>query len=114
MAIKIQAAFDRVSTRKDGSLGLTFSTQELPVVDKVTIMDFVGGYGWLLFSQSEKEVVKVPPAPARDGRTPSQRLRGVIYRLWERTNAGDFETFYRRSMERAINQVKEILRAGDQ
>ena len=107
MAIKLQATFDRASTRKDGCLGLGFSTQELSVADKVTILEFVDKSGWLLFSENENEVSRVPKERARDGKSPSQRLRSAIYVLWEKRGCkGSAESFYERSMERAIEHVK--------
>lgn len=43
-------------------------------------------------------------------KTPSQRLRGVLYVLWEQTGkSGDFETFYRQKMEGLINLIKNKL-----
>jgi hypothetical protein len=45
------------------------------------------------------------------GKTPGQRLRGVMYRLWEINNEryDVFEDFYRAHMEKIINHLKSKL-----
>lgn len=44
-------------------------------------------------------------------RTPSQRLRAVLYRLWEieKQPGEDFDKYYKRKMEEIINWVKRKL-----
>lgn len=43
-------------------------------------------------------------------KTPSQRLRAVLYVLWERKGSnGEFEVFYVASMEKFINRIKQEL-----
>lgn len=44
------------------------------------------------------------------GKTPAQRLRGVLYHVWQQ-NAEDmtFNDFYTRTMEKIINHYKEKL-----
>jgi hypothetical protein len=43
-------------------------------------------------------------------KSPSQRLRDVLYVLWEhRGSKGDFEQFYIASIEKVINRIKEEL-----
>lgn len=47
------------------------------------------------------------------GKTPGQRLRAVLYRLWEQKNEGyqDFNLYYRFKMEKLINHFKDKLDA---
>ena len=43
-------------------------------------------------------------------KTPSQRLRWVLFRLWEQEgNQGDFEAYYRTKMEGLIDFLKRKL-----
>lgn len=43
-------------------------------------------------------------------KSPSQRLKAVIYRLWEKNGSkGDSESFYRSTMEKLIESLKERL-----
>ena len=64
------------------------------------------------FTEQEKADIESLKADYTDtGKTHSQRLRGVLYRLWEQDNAGytDFHDFYMVRMERLINQIKDRL-----
>lgn len=43
-------------------------------------------------------------------KSPSQRLRAVLFVLWEqRGSKGEFEEFYKESIERVIKRIKEEL-----
>jgi hypothetical protein len=49
-------------------------------------------------------------AESDDLKSPSKRLRAVIYRFWEQIGKeGDFNQFYSKKMEYIINQFKEKL-----
>lgn len=72
--------------------------------------------GWLLFSPNKEiaEITAIPDekADAMTGqKTQAQRLRGVIYRIWDQKNkpGGDFESYYRSYMERLIEREKANL-----
>lgn len=47
-----------------------------------------------------------------DGKSPSQRLRSVLFILWEQKGRpqADFEIFYRMKMEDLINVIKNMLK----
>jgi hypothetical protein len=46
----------------------------------------------------------------RGNKTQAQRLRAVIYKIWEKSKQDqDSETYYRSKMERIINQLKEKI-----
>jgi hypothetical protein len=61
----------------------------------------------------KEEDVKLPTEkadPSVGQKTPSQRLRAVLYRLWQQSSGGvDFESFYRMRLESIIDQVKDKL-----
>jgi len=43
-----------------------------------------------------------------DSKTPSQRLRGVLFIWWKQSGEqGQFEDFYRNKMEEFINYIKQ-------
>jgi hypothetical protein len=42
-------------------------------------------------------------------KTPSKRLRNVLYRLWEQENEGEFKDFYKTKMEILIEHFKNKL-----
>lgn len=97
----------------DGGMRLFLDTQELTEDQESSILGFKGGFITVAFA-GERETINpedidipdVKPEFATD-KTPSQRLRGVMYRAWEAQGSkGEFELFYRLRMEDLINYLK--------
>lgn len=115
MSVLIPAIFTKPVFRADNSVKLEFDTREFKSVDAVDLMELRNREGWLLFTANEHEAVEanIPDekADAMLGqKTQAQRLRGVIYRLWEQNGRkGDSEEYYRSMMEKLIEQLKEKL-----
>lgn len=110
-AIKLPAALDNFTERKDGSSRITFDSRELTEEEVLILRRFRNEEGWLLFSKNELDKDDIPDTDAEvDSKTPSQRLRAVLFVRWK--NLGEPETFkmyYDKAMEHFINQVKEKL-----
>lgn len=115
--IIIPAVFEGYRTLKDRTLKITFETQELNSQELLGIAENVSEYGYLAFKkepfrEEEKRLIEAAETNFDDGfKTPSQRLRAVLYRLWEKDNQ-DIETFtlyYNSQMERLINHFKSKL-----
>lgn len=102
---------DGVSPLKDGGLSVRFHTQELTNEEKLTILNFYQSFGYLLFKENQFSEEEIPKEDApEEGKSQSQRLRGVIYLVWKQQNKEpDFEKFYRRQTEGLIQQYKERL-----
>lgn len=109
--IKVAATLEGVSTLKDGSLSARFHTQELKSEDKVAFMNMVQGFGWLLFDTHETiDVPKESPHREAGDKTPSQRLRSVLYILWKQKYSDiPFDTWYVQQLDKIINSIKERL-----
>lgn len=110
--ITVPAILTRISHSKDGGLNLGFATQELPAEEKLAFSELFQQFGHLAFAPNEITLSDMPTEQAEDKtKTPSKRLRGVIYVL--ATQRGikpeNFETFYRETMEKLINHVKTKL-----
>lgn len=105
------ATLTSVSSTADGGVRLNFHTQELDVGEKVIAMGYHGAFGYVLFKPNEFSDADIPEDDATDdGKSPSKRLRAVIFCLWkQRGEKGDFEVFYRRAIEKAINRIKDEL-----
>lgn len=106
------ASVDGISPLKDGGMSVRFHTQELGKDDKVNLMGYYQSFGYLMFAPQELTEEDIPDEPLEiyEDKTPSQRLRGVIYRLWEKNGSpGDSETYYRQKMEQITNQLKAKL-----
>lgn len=101
--------------RLDGSVKLEFDTRELSGVDIAVLADYRQKEGWLLFAANEHDLKETDiPDEKADSmtgqKTQAQRLRGVIFRLWEQNGKkGDSENYYRSVMEGLIEQLKEKL-----
>lgn len=114
---QIPGEISKVSSMANRSLRLHCDTQEnLTDEQMAKTMAMLNKFGWFTFSPDlpigTDALVNLPPAQKDDdGKSPAQRLRGVIFILWEQGGKkGDsFETYYRARIENIINQIKEKL-----
>ena len=91
---------------KDGSLKITLVTRAL---DPNTMAE--------IFYSLNSEVVQIDIPEETDDKSPSQRLRAVLYVLWEQQWKERFSTFalfYAHYMEKIIDQIKEKLEPNEQ
>jgi hypothetical protein len=107
--------FDTLRTMADGSIKVTFVTRELPPEHAAALLGYRKSEGWLLFKPApfeDSDLVDIPetvPEFAQE-KTPSQRLRNVLYRLWEyKGKPENFETWRKTKMEQVIQHFKEQL-----
>jgi hypothetical protein len=113
--LKFPAEVHSVKTLSDGGLGLLLHTQELGKEDMAELMGLVRKFGWVVIAgEAEKLDEKDIPAEALEfptSKSQGQRLRGVLYRLWEKNNGGyqDFELYYKIKTEKIINWIKEKI-----
>lgn len=113
--IQVPASVVGMNPRQDRSWNIKFETQELSGEDVKTLANNFQGEGWLVFSPNEIALKDVPTDTAEAGvKSPSQRLRAVIYILWQqRGGKGDFESFYRTYLGTLIEYVKSKLQKED-
>lgn len=115
-ALTTQAILTSFSSRADKSLGFRGVTPELTSKEKAQFMELQNiNLRMLLepmdFEPSGKDEVK----GVLDSKSPSTRLRGVLYVLWkQQTESGkmqdkSWELFYVESMERMISDIKSQL-----
>lgn len=110
---KVGATLEGVSTLKDGGLSVRFHTQELSDEDKTTAFGFQQGFGWLLFQEQDYKSDELELDQIRKdtgGKSPSQRMRNVLYLLYKQSGQViPFEVYYGQQMERIIDQLKDRL-----
>jgi hypothetical protein len=115
--ILLPAIYEGSRDLKDRSKKLTFQTNEITPEQASNLQVMVQQFVYLAIKLEPftKEQVDVINTLKNDfdefGKTPAQRLRGVLYRLWEQSNSGykDFNLFYAFKMEELINHFKTKL-----
>lgn len=114
--IPIPAYVRGVKTLVDGGRVIDFETPELSAEASTYIFSLHRKNGFLIFMENavKAEDIDLPEsAPEfRNDKTPSQRLRGVLYRVWEQMPQGKpktFDEFYKQKMEELISHFKEKL-----
>lgn len=109
--VKVPAILTGFRLLKDGGVGLSFSTQELTSEEKLVLGSFHQKFGGLAFRENELTPEDIPTEDADfEGKTPSKRLRAVLFVLWKQQGAtGDFEDYYRNKMNLIIEQIKTKL-----
>jgi len=105
-----------IRTMADGSLRIQIDTQELPAEILTRVFELRNIPGIVLVSTdkiTDAEVDAVSYATSDFGfkqKTHSQRLRSVIYRLWEQeAKEYEFDVYYANKMNQLINHYKEKL-----
>ena len=104
-----------IRSLKDGSVSVTVETQELSPGKAGELFALRNKMCYAYFSakqieNSEKKIIDSLD-PELKGKTPGQRLRNVLYRLWEQQPEGyaDSESHYKAKMELIINTYKSNL-----
>lgn len=117
-AIKIGATVGGVSTRTDKSVCVKLVTQEITpdVAGELYRLQNAFVYAVLKeedFGRDEIEAIEALEAEFVDDKkkTSSQRLRAVLYRVWQEDDKGfdKFNSFYLSEMERVIEHFKSKL-----
>ena len=108
-----------IATKADGTIDGTFNFQEMTPADAAALHMMRGKFGQIAFISQETPLtdaqlddMEVPDvSPEFKGeKSPSQRLRAVLYLIWKQGGKKtDFELFYRTRMDRIITQLKEKL-----
>lgn len=109
--IQTQAIITSVRARVDGSLGVGFTTPELTPMEKAVFMELQNLPIDLTITPKDSKEPPVRIDSELNTKTPSQRLRSVIYVYWEQLNHPEdkFETFYDKMMEKFISAIKDKL-----
>lgn len=113
--IKVQfsAQIDSVLAKKDKTLSIKIGTQELSPEDSSYILSLMGNQVWMGLSETEIESLEVPDiVPEIKGeKSPSQRLKGIIYKIWElkTDKSKPFPSYYEDYMFKLCETLKTKL-----
>lgn len=114
--IILDVIVEGLNTRQDGTVKIVLSTQELDSTKGGELFQLRGKYCKALLSDSniskvEEELVdKTEIAQTGKQKTPSQRLRSVMYVQWQQSGVSiKFEDRYKTEMENLIQGIKDKL-----
>ena len=113
----IACIIDRITTLKDKSVNITLNTSELTPTRAAEIFQLMNSLASVYICPSEitsRELAQVDAIePNMPGKSPSQRMRNVLYLLYKQDNEGfnGFDTYYQSKMERYIDELKSNLPA---
>lgn len=110
-----QVTLERANRLKDRSVSITFNTslEESPEgfmeIDKE-----INQAGIIYFKSSgdltAQEIKEIDNVEIEiEGKTKSQRMRNVLYVMWEQSGEGEFKDFYSLKMEEIISHFKKKL-----
>jgi hypothetical protein len=114
---QLPAGLESYRSLKDGTLKLSFETGELSPESMANVHYSLNKVGFLCFSPDPfathelEEIDKLKVEFSDAGKPPSQRLRAVLYKLWEQKPEGykTFNDFYNSKMEVLIEHFKSKL-----
>jgi hypothetical protein len=110
-ALRFEALMTGFSSRVDRSLGFRGVTPELSTEEQVALMGLQNVLcEILMFPKDEKDVEVIKVEKEIIHKSPSQRLRSVIFLLWKQTGEElPFEVFYVQKMDHIIEALKAKL-----
>lgn len=111
--VTLPAFIAKLESKADGSVKIVVETREFSDAELTTLFGYRNKEGYLSFSPNKVSTLDIPKEPADSGlgnKTPSQRFRGVLWKLWEQKGKPEtFENYYATTMEKLIDMYKEKL-----
>jgi hypothetical protein len=113
--IKIQFScqIDSVLAKKDKTLSVKIGTQELSADDASYLLSMMGSQVWIALAETEVLTLEVPEVlpEIRGEKSPSQRLKGIIYKIWElkTDKKKSFPSYYEDYMFKLCENLKSKL-----
>lgn len=112
--IVIAASIESIKTRRDKTVSVQIGTQELSPEKAGELFSAQNKLGFVAislqqFSEAETEIIdNLDVSVEKADKTPAQRLRNTLYRVWESDKEGykDFNLYYIAKMELLINHYK--------
>lgn len=116
-AIILPVVLENYSPRKDKTVSLRFSTQEMSSAQIVQIHERLEKFGVMYFKCSErlseselKELEQMDVDVYDEPKSQSKRIRSVLYLLWKQEGeVGTFAEYYRIKTDKYIEFLKDKL-----
>lgn len=112
IGLLIPTYVENISTRKDNSVKITLGTQELSPAKAGELFNLMNKLAMTYICPkdiSQREIDQVEKLdPEFDGKTQSQRIRNVLYKLFEQDPEGyqHFDNYYKAKTEKYIEHLK--------
>lgn len=107
----------QIRSKVDGSISVAIETQELSPTKAGELFSLRGKIAMMYLSPkdvvTQKEMNQIDSIePELKGKTPSARMRNVLYILWKQDNEGykDFPMYYEVKMNKYIEDLKLNIR----
>ena len=114
--ITIAGQIEAISSRKDKTVKLTIGTQELNPNQAAQLFTLTQQFCYLAlkqenFSKEETDLLETIKTDLETQKTPSQRLRGILFLNYQQDNKGykDFSTYYQSEMDKICDHFKNKL-----
>lgn len=114
--ILLPIIIEGITTRKDNTLSVRLGCNELSPNEAGQLMTLHGKYAFCaikpeMFSQTDLEALEGLKSDTTIGKSPSERLRGVLYRNFEKNAEGykNFTLYYDAKMDLIIEHYKGKL-----
>jgi len=116
MKIVFAGLLENISTRSDGTVKLVLGSQEIDSSQAAKMFELRNKFLKILMSDDniqpleESLIIETPLQDGKKIKSPSQRLRAVIFRVCEQMgNKEHFEQYYASEMENLISNYKSRL-----
>jgi hypothetical protein len=117
--ILIACIVEKITTLKDKSVKLVLETQEITPSRAGELFTLLNSLATVYISPAEVSQREIAQAdaiePEMPGKSPSQRMRNVLFLLWQQDQEGFkvFDMYYQHKMEKYINELKQNLPPKD-
>lgn len=107
---------ENITTRKDNTVKITLGTQELSPAKAGELFNLMNKLAMTYICPkdiSQREIDQVEKLdPELEGKTQSQRIRNVLYILFEQDSEGykSFDTYYKAKTEMYIEHLKAKIK----
>lgn len=112
----LSAIVEKLATLKDGSISISIHTQEMSPAKSAELFALRGKLAAVYISPADitsKELALVDTVePDLPGKTPSRRMRNVLYILWKQDTEGhaEFPPYYESKMNEYIEAMKQNIK----
>ncbi len=115
--IVIPATIESLSTRQDGTIKVIIGSQEMPPEKVGLLFSLKNKLGYVAIKEAQFQPDEIDALTDIDedlkemGKTPSQRMRNVLYILFNQASEGyeNFNDYYRAKMDKFIESLKSKI-----